>query len=61
MPALQCLIAAFLSNHCGWGCLPATMTLIRLRLRKHWSVTASKVLASGGKYTRIISAFLFTT
>src|SRR4029450_4415570 len=61
MPAAQWLIAASSDNHCGAGCLPATMTLTRLRLRRHSSVTHSSVLASGGRYTRMISAFLFTT
>ena len=26
MPAVQCLMAASMSSHCGAGCLPATMT-----------------------------------
>ena len=29
--------------------------------RKQWSATDSRVLASGGRYTRTTSAFLFTT
>ena len=36
-------------SHCGAGCLPATMTLMRSRLRRQWSVTQSRELASGGR------------
>ena len=61
MPRSQCRIAASMSSHCGAGCLPATITLTRLRLRRQWSATDSSVLASGGRYTRTMSAFLFTT
>ena len=61
IPACACLIAASIDSHCGAGCLPATITLTRWRLRRHWSVTHSRVLASGGSQTRITSAFLFTT
>ena len=61
MPAVQCFIAASIVRYCNSGCLPATMTLTRLRLRRQWSVTKSKLLASGGRYTRMISAFLLTT
>jgi hypothetical protein len=60
-PAVQCLIASSMSSHCSSGCLPATMTLTSLWLRRQWSVTDSRVLASGGKYTRMTSAFLFAT
>ncbi len=61
MPALQCLIAESISSHCGCACLPATMTFTRLRERKHQSETHNSVLASGGRKTRITSAFLLTT
>ena len=49
MPAEQCLMAASMSSHCGSGCLPATMTLTRLRDSRHWWVTCSRQLASGGR------------
>ena len=48
-PRVQCLIADSMSNHCGSGCLPETMTLTRLRLRRHLSATNSRELASGGR------------
>src|SRR5882724_12163031 len=49
MPAVQCLMAASMSRYCSAGCFPATMTLIKSRLRRQWSVTESSVLASGGR------------
>ena len=40
----------FLSvSHCGEGCLPATMTLMRSKVFRQWSATHSRLLASGGK------------
>ncbi len=37
------------------------MTLTYWRLRRQWSATDSRQLASGGRYTRTIDAFLLTT
>jgi len=48
-PELQWLDMKSAVEHCSAGCFPATMTLIKSRLRRQWSVTESSVLASGGR------------
>ena len=61
MPRVQWATASSIDNQVGVGCLPATTTLTYCRERRQWSMVDSRVLASGGRYTRMISAFLFTT
>src|SRR5215831_12253215 len=34
IPAAQCLIASSMESHCGCGCFPATITLMRFQLRR---------------------------
>ena len=60
-PRVQCAIAWSMVRKFGAGCLPATTTLTYCRLRRQWSYVDSSVFASGGRYTRMTSAFLLTT
>ena len=49
MPLVACTTASSIERYCSAGCLPATITLTYCRLRRQWSATESRVLASGGR------------
>jgi hypothetical protein len=48
-PAPIRMTAWSIGSHCGAGCLPATTMFTYFRLRRQWSVTDSRQLASGGR------------
>src|SRR5664279_6619123 len=47
-PREQCSSASSIVSHCSCGCLPQVTMLTLLRLRRQWSKTLSRQLASGG-------------
>ena len=60
-PAVQCLTACVHREPLQRRLLAGDDDVHVVPLRRQWSVTESSVLASGGRYTRMMSAFLLTT
>ncbi len=60
-PRAPWALASSSDSRLAVGCLPAMTTLIRSVPRRQWSIVTSSEFASNGRYTRTISARLFTT